>query len=104
MEDKKHYYVMVDIQEIRDVSIPDSGIEFEIIASHSEIEEIQELFMKKNDNAKNAIGYLTKPFNEWGADDERCRYDNNMIMIYRKVFELGTKETKLKIKEMGIFT
>lgn len=103
MEDRKHYFVTVDTNEIRKMSIPGGGIEFEIIASHKEILEIQELFKRKDKNAKNAVKYLAKPFDEWGADDERNRYDNHLMSIYRKLNELGTVETKSKIKEIGIF-
>lgn len=104
MEDRKHYFVTVDTNEIRTMSIPDSGIEFEIIASHKEVQEIQELFKGKDRNAKNAVKYLAKPFDEWGADGERERYDNHLMAIYRKLNELGTVETKSKIKEIGIFS
>ncbi|MBM7598606.1 hypothetical protein JOC34_000963 [Virgibacillus halotolerans] len=103
MEDKKHYFVTIDTKEIREMSIPDSGIEFEIIANQKEKEDIEALFREKDQDSKNATMYLTKPFNEWGADDERSRYDAHMLSLYRKLYELGTKETKEKINELGIF-
>ncbi|PAV29990.1 hypothetical protein CIL05_08925 [Virgibacillus profundi] len=103
MDMRKHYFVTVDTQDIREISIPDSGIEFEIIASQNEIEEIEKLFMKKNKNAKKAVQYLAKPFDERGADSEREGYDEHLMEIYRKINELGTMQTKEKIKEIGLF-
>lgn len=102
MEEKKHYFVTVDMRDIREMSIPDNGVEFEIIANTNDIEEIQLLFREQDQDTKNAAKYLAKPFNEWGADDERNRYDNHLMNVYFKIHELGTKETKSKINELGI--
>ncbi|WP_100010969.1 hypothetical protein [Lentibacillus sediminis] len=100
--EKKHYFVTIDTQEIREISIPDSGVEYEITANHKEIEELQELFMKKNKDATNATEYIGKPFDEWGADEERGAYNDHMLQIHKKIFQLGTEETKAKISELGI--
>ncbi|GAB3067405.1 hypothetical protein [Virgibacillus ainsalahensis] len=102
MTHKKSYFVTVDTQEIREISIPDSGIEFEIKANEEEKEELEALFMKKNKNAVDAANYIHKPFDEWGADEERDAYDQHMIEIYRIVYKLGTEKTKAKINELGI--
>lgn len=102
MEDKKHYFVTIDTKQINEVSVPDSGIEFEIIANKKEVEDIEALFREKDEDSKNAAKYLAKPFNEWGADDERSRYDAHLVNLYRKLHELGTEETKEKINELGI--
>ncbi|MEC5422704.1 hypothetical protein QGM71_04240 [Virgibacillus sp. C22-A2] len=103
MTNKKHYYVTVDKQEIRDISIPDNGVEYKIIANQKEKEEIEELFRAKDKNEKDAVKFLAKPFDEWGADDKREDYDNKMIELYRKVYELGTSETKREINNLGLF-
>lgn len=102
MENVKHYYVTIDTKEISEVSIPDNGIEFEIIANKMEIKEIQELFRQQGQNSKDAVKYLAKPFDEWGADNERNRYDRNLMKLYQRLYELGTGATKSKINELGI--
>ncbi|MFC3040318.1 hypothetical protein ACFOGI_08620 [Virgibacillus xinjiangensis] len=102
MAEKKQYFVTIDTEEIREVSIPDSGIEFEIEATEGQVEELRHLFIKRNQNAVNASNYVHKPFDEWGADEERASYNKHMVEVYRKVYELGTKETKEKISELGI--
>jgi hypothetical protein len=99
---KKRYFVTISTKEIRETSVPDNGVEFEIIANQNEKEYIEALFKEKDQDSKNASMYLTKPFNEWGADDERSRYDDHMLNLYRKLYELGTEETKEKIDELGI--
>ncbi len=99
---KKRYFVTISTKEIRETSVPDNGVEFEIIANQNEKEDIEALFKEKDQDSKNASMYLTKPFNEWGADDERSRYDDHMLNLYRKLYELGTEETKEKIDELGI--
>ncbi|WP_099158086.1 hypothetical protein [Virgibacillus ndiopensis] len=103
MPDRNTFYVTVDTQEIREMPIPESGIEYEIEASQEEIKQIQVLFREKNTNATNAVKYLAKPFDEWGADAERNKYDEHLVTIYRRLYELGTAETKRKINEIGLF-
>ena len=102
MLEKKHYFVTVDTQDIREMSIPDNGIEYEIIAGPEDVEEIKHLFRAQNRETFNALGYLSKPFDEWGADDRRAAYDADLIRLYRRIFELGTEKTKEEIREMGI--
>lgn len=102
MNEKKQYFVTVDKEDIREISIPESGIEYEVYASPNERKEIEMLFVEKDKSAKGAVEFLGKPFDEWGADDERNRYDNNLIKVYQKIYELGTPSTKEKIKETGL--
>ncbi|WP_188454399.1 hypothetical protein [Virgibacillus oceani] len=103
MPNRKPFFVTVDTEEIREISMPENGIEYEIEASQEEIKEIEVLFREKNTNAKNAVKYLARPFDEWGADDERNKYDDRLITIYRRLYELGTRETKQKINDLGLF-
>ncbi|MFA1818581.1 hypothetical protein ACDX78_00040 [Virgibacillus oceani] len=102
MADKKHYFVTIDTQDIREESVPDGYIEYEITASENEIKELKELFRKKDKNAEAAIEYIGKPFDEWGADEERESYDQFLIGIYERIHALGTADTKSKIEELGI--
>lgn len=103
MLETKLYYVAVDTADIRKNSLPDAGIEFEILATDNDIKQLEDLFMKRKRFGDNATSYLNKPFNEWGADAEREAYSEMIAAIYKKVYELGTPETKRKIDEMGIF-
>jgi len=100
--EKKRFFVTVDTQQIRETSIPDGHVEFEVSADETELEELRELFRQKDKNASDAVGYIGKPFDEWGADEKRESYDQYQIDIYKKIYELGTQETKNKIGELGI--
>jgi len=102
MGGKKYYFVTIDTQDIRTMSIPDSGIEYEIIADEKEIEEIKELFHAQNRETFGALGFLAKPFDEWGVDDRRAAYDIELVRLYRKIFELGSEKTRNQIREMNI--
>lgn len=104
MAEKKTYYVTVDTQDIREMSLPENGVEYEIYATPKEVEEIKMLFNGKDQNEKDASKYIVcKPFDEWGADDERNNYDDHVITIYRKLYQFGAKKTKDKIDELGLF-
>lgn len=103
MAKKKTYFVTVDTEDIREVSVPQNGIEFEVNATLDEIKEVEMLFTKKDKNAQGAVKYLGKPFDEWGADAERNYYDENLINLFRKLYDLGTTETRNKINELNLF-
>ncbi|MFB4167508.1 hypothetical protein [Virgibacillus sp. JSM 102003] len=103
MVERKTYYVAVDTKDIREVSVPDSGIEYEIIASPDEAKEIQLLFTEESKDGRKATEYLGNPFDEWGADDKRRNYDDHLIKVYRRLYELGTNDTKSKINQLGLF-
>lgn len=100
---RKKYFVTVDTEEISEVSLPDDGIEYEIYATPEEVKEIEVLFARKDENAKDAVKFVGKPFDEWGADAKRNKYEAYLITLYRKLYELGTDETKKKIKELNLF-
>ncbi|ASN05736.1 hypothetical protein CFK40_12310 [Virgibacillus necropolis] len=102
MNARKQYFVTVDTEDIREMSIPDSGIEYEIYADADEIKEVEMLFMEKRKKGKQAVEYIGKPFDEWGADDKRNKYDEYLVRIYQKVYDLGTSTTKEKIAEIGL--
>ena len=102
MNEKKHYFVTIDKEDIQEISIPDNGIEYEIYATHEEMKEVEMLFIEKRKNAKDAAKFLKKPFDEWGAHDERNEYETNLIKIYQKVYDLGTASTKEKIEKIGL--
>lgn len=102
MAEKKRYYVTIDTQDIREMSIPDGRVEYEIRAEEKDVKELKELFRNKDKNAADAIEYIGKPFDEWGADQERESYDQYQVDIYKKIYELGTQDTKNKIGELGI--
>ncbi|GAA0612349.1 hypothetical protein GCM10009001_31970 [Virgibacillus siamensis] len=103
MNELKSYFVSVDFKEVREMSIPDNEIEFEIKATNEEVKELKELFRDTRKDGKNAIDHLGKPFDEWGADDERSKYDQHLIKIYKFIHGLGTPETKDKIEQLKLF-
>ncbi|WP_430785953.1 hypothetical protein VBD025_12510 [Virgibacillus flavescens] len=104
MSNKEQYFVTIDNEEIREISLPDSGIEYEIYANSEEIKDLELLFIEKKKNGQQAADFLKKPFDEWGADDERNKYEKDLVIIYQKIYDLGTPETKKKIDELGFLS
>lgn len=103
MQDKKHYYVAIDTKEIREMPVDDNQIEFEVVASVEEIEEVNRLFHKMIDKARDSNEIMHfKPFKEVDVDEKVDTYDDSLKNIYRKIHELGTPETKSRIDEIGI--
>lgn len=103
MADKKLYYVTIDTKEVRPYSVPDNEIEFEIRATEEQVLEIEEVFAQLNKESKNAAEYIaTTPFDEWGVDDERSQYQDDIKRLFHIIATLGTEESKKKLQEMGI--
>ncbi|WP_080875402.1 hypothetical protein [Oceanobacillus timonensis] len=100
---RKKYYVTVDTEEVSEVSLPENGIEYEIYATQEEVKEIEVLFARKDKNAKDAVKFVGKPFDERPVDRKRDNYEAYLIAIYRKLYDLGTDETKNEIKELHLF-
>jgi hypothetical protein len=104
--DKKTYYVTVDIGprsgEIRDyLELNDTHYDFEIEATPEEISRLQQMFEEVEDRdfvtfVKAHIPFLNNEAEESLAEDEKVR------QIYRMIFELGTEETKQRMKESGL--
>ncbi|WP_077326171.1 hypothetical protein [Virgibacillus siamensis] len=103
MMERKSYFVAVDFKEVREMSIPDNEIEFEIVATPDEVKELEELFRDTKKDGRKAAEYIGKPFDEWGADDKRTHYDEHLIEIYRFIHGLGTAETKERIEQLKLF-
>ncbi|WP_077604427.1 hypothetical protein [Oceanobacillus sojae] len=100
---RNKYFVTVDTKEVSEVSLPDNGIEYEIYATPEEVKEMEVLFAEKEKNAKDAVKFVGKPFDERPVDAKRDNYEEYLIAIYRKLYELGTVETKKKIQELHLF-
>ncbi|GAA0321163.1 hypothetical protein ACW0TQ_00655 [Oceanobacillus sp. M60] len=100
---RKKYYVTVDTEEIREVSLPENGIEYEIYATPEEVKEVEVLFARKEKNAKDAVKFVGKPFDEQPVDAKRDNYEGDLIALYRKLYDLGTDKTKSEIKELRLF-
>lgn len=103
MNTQEIYYVTIDTKEIRTFSVPDNEIEFEIKATDEQVLEIKEIFSRLDNESKNAMKYIgLKPFDEWGVDNERDSYKQDINNLFSIIKKLGTKDTQRKLSEMGI--
>lgn len=103
MTDKKHYFVAVSESEIREIPLDDNEEEFEIVADDNELNTLRESFLNMKEHANTATSFIIKdPFDDRRADRERDAYERNLQQVYRKIYDLGTAETKSKIRETGI--
>lgn len=101
MDDKKTYYVSVQAETIME-NQGDSAYEFEIKATDREIGLLQEMFEMKEDTDNLSAIRAHIPYVQYHDDPENDSYDEWLQAIYRKLYELGTPETKQHIESMGI--
>lgn len=98
--DKRHYYISVGSGEIlTDKTI--AGWELEIEATESEVEALQRLFEQTDGQSWSTFWNAHIPFKEYD-EGPNVAFDNRLKEVYRKIYELGTPETKEHIRKMDI--
>ncbi|MDF2658616.1 MAG: hypothetical protein K0Q94_1407 [Paenibacillus sp.] len=98
--DKKKYYVSVQAGSVLE-NQGDAAYEFEIFATEPEVDDLIERFgmLSDQDNASGFRAHL--PGVPYHQDAEHDGYDYVLTEVYRKLYELGTEETKHTIAGMG---
>lgn len=101
--ERKKFYVNLQLNEVNDYSVPGNN-EYEIIANEEEVSYIKFLFNNLDHDSKQALSYIVNYVDENRVDRERENYSDNLIEIYKQLYELGTEETKLEVKKLNLFT
>jgi len=99
--EKTKYYVSVQANSI----LADQGAaayELEIIASDREVEQLQELFDSRSNADDTSFFRAMEPTIQYHNDNENDTYDYYLVEIYKKIYELGTDETKSHIEKMNV--
>ncbi|MBA4544429.1 MULTISPECIES: hypothetical protein [Thermoactinomyces] len=106
MDDKKTYYVTVEIGqrsgEIRDhLEVNDANYDFEIKATEEEIERLERLFREAEEEDFTTFVKAHIPFLD-NESQENVKEDGTLRKIYRMIYQLGTEETKRRMDESGM--
>ncbi len=91
----------MDTQYISETPLP-GGYQFEIYASEMDLIELQSKFNNLKQTSQDALKYIGTPFDEWGVNEERETYQNELMSIYSLLYNLGTEKTKQNMIETGI--
>jgi hypothetical protein len=98
---KTTYYVSVQSGSIlRDQGA--AAYEFEIEASDEDISELEELFKDRDEAEDGNYVRAQLPAIPYHIDDANDIYDDSLQVIYAKLYECGTDETKRHIERMNI--
>ncbi|RSK29414.1 hydrolase [Bacillus sp. HMF5848] len=100
---QKTYYIHVASGEITQ-SRTASAWDFEISALDDEITLLRELFDQNYSSDIQSFYRAHVPYVQYHDDKPNDGYDNGLLNIYKKIYELGTDETKKQIEEMDIIT
>ncbi|MEX1028834.1 MAG: hypothetical protein WDZ91_02170 [Paenibacillaceae bacterium] len=99
--EKIKYYVSVQAHSI----LADQGAaayELVILATDREVAQLQELFDNEGNTEDATFVRGMTPGIPYHMDDVNDTYDYYMIEIYKKIYELGTTETRSHIESMNI--
>ena len=101
MKEKKSYYVSVQANSV----LLDQGAaayEFEIVADEQEAAELMDLFEAKMEADDSTYIRAHLPGYPVHIDDDNDAYDHFLLGAYRKIYELGTPETRAQIERMNV--
>ncbi len=97
--EKQPYYIEIENGEIQ--SQPDvSPWNFRVFANEKEIQSLRELFNKMNKADSDTFWRAHIPYRPYHIDPENDHYDQSMMSIYEKIYELGDDEARSHIKKM----
>lgn len=97
--EKKTYYVSVQAGSVLE-NEGDASYEFEIVASEQEVEDLMERFGMLSDADNSSAFRAHLPGVPYHQDSEHDGYDYTLTQIYRRLYDLGTEETKDTIANM----
>ncbi|SDJ12014.1 hypothetical protein [Natribacillus halophilus] len=102
---KKTYYVNLNPTSMEDISttkIDDHElIEYEIEATPEEVQHLQQLMMDVQKHDMELADLFTfRHFNEEFTTADSDRFQHGMNDVYRKIYELGTNDTRTKMDSM----
>ncbi|MGY4690542.1 hypothetical protein [Salibacterium sp. K-3] len=105
--EKKTYYVNLNPISMDDISrmkIPDSNlIQYEIEADEEELEQLDFLLGETQDHDLESRNLFTfRHFDESIEETDRHEFQRGMDHVLQKIYDLGTPETKQKMREAHI--
>ncbi len=103
--EKKRYYITLQAgtttAEIRDVK-GESTYDFEIEADPVEIGLLRDMLTHAVHSDFLQWMHSHIPYRDQLLDVDNEAYDDNLVSIYRKIYQLGTPETRKNIEQMGL--
>lgn len=105
--EKQTYYVTIDISphagQIRNkISLNDPDYDFEIRATEEEIHQLEELFERTQEKDFSNFFVAHIPYETKERLKENRTEDDYITQIYQMIYQLGTEETRKRIRESGI--
>jgi hypothetical protein len=101
MSEKKTYYIGIANGEISQSSTS-SPWNFKIEATDDEITDLREYFDQNHTTEWANFMRAHVPFVEYHNDRSNHVYDDNLMQVYRMIYQLGDEEARQHIKSMGI--
>ncbi|WYS07819.1 hypothetical protein MKZ27_07055 [Bacillus sp. FSL R5-0394] len=105
--DKQLYYVNlnpISMDTISNVRVNDGQlIEYEIAATEEEKKQFEDLLRQVNKHDVELGNLFSfRHFDERAGDADKNEFQVGMNDVYERLYQLGTEETKAKIKEINL--
>lgn len=100
MNDKKHYYVSVSGKSVE--TEPSRTEQLQVMATESEINHLQSLLDSEKHNDDYTAQRAPIPYKSADHDPATDQFNDNLIEVYRAIYQLGTEETKQHIRSLNI--
>jgi hypothetical protein len=99
--EKEKFYVSIGTQEISRLKAYNNE-DFVIYATPEDVIQLRELFDNMYVADRDAWWRAHIPIMEYHNDKPNDQFDQGMIRVFQKLYDLGDDETRNHIKSMGI--
>lgn len=100
MNDKKHYYVSVSGKSVE--AEPSKTEQLQVLATENEINDLQILLDREKQGDNHTGQRAPIPYKSADHDPATDEFNDEIIDVYRAIYQIGTEETKQHIRSMNI--
>ncbi|MFC0523941.1 hydrolase [Pontibacillus salicampi] len=101
MDDKKTFYINLGSREISQIKEGNNDA-FTIVATEEEMLRLREILNEVFDSDERSFWRAHVPFRHYSHDEDNDEYDGYMRKAYQMLYQLGDKQTKAFIEEIGM--
>ncbi|MDL4840192.1 hypothetical protein [Aquibacillus rhizosphaerae] len=99
---KKTYFISIDAGRIDKAKLDKNHTYFEVKVEENELYDLEFLLREVLSIDKDAKPVFSQPLSENDVDNERNDFQTKIEKLYRKIYEVGTEQTKSDISSLGI--
>lgn len=102
MEEKKTFYINLGTREISQIHEGNNDV-FTIEATEEEMMRLREVLTEEFNSDERSFWRAHIPYRHYSEDPDNDEYDYSLRKAYQMIHDLGDKQTKAFIEEIGMY-